>query len=84
VFFKDRIVQSSHAIKIPHVWLCSMFEQKAKGLAAFAEKHGMDFARLIIGRKKGLLLQRADMNDSVTRKKARKMQSQSGLESLFA
>jgi hypothetical protein len=43
----------------------------------------MDFGRLIIGRKKGLQLQVADMNDPATREKARKMQSQNDIESLF-
>lgn len=57
---------------------------KAKGLAIFADAHGMDFGRLIIGRKKGQQLQTADMNDPATREKARKMQSQNDLESLFA
>ena len=56
---------------------------KAKGLAAFADEHGMDFGRLIIGRKKGQQLQMADMNDPATREKARKMQSQNDVESLF-
>lgn len=57
---------------------------KAKGLAEFADKHGMAFGRLIIGRIKGQRLQMADMNDQATREKARKMQSQNDLESLFA
>lgn len=56
---------------------------KAKGLAIFADAHGMDFGRLIIGRKKGQQLQVADMNNPATREKARKMQSQNDLESLF-
>ncbi len=57
---------------------------KAKGLAVFADQHGMDFGRLVIGRKKGKQLQIVDMNDPATREKARKMQSQSDLENLFA
>ncbi len=57
---------------------------KAKGLAVFADAHGMDFGRLIIGRKKGRQPQVVDMNDPATREKARKMQSQNDLESLFA
>ncbi|MCI0697638.1 DEAD/DEAH box helicase family protein [candidate division KSB1 bacterium] len=57
---------------------------KAKGLAEFADKHGMDFGRLIIGRMRGPQIQTADMNDQATREKARKMQSQNDLESLFA
>jgi len=43
----------------------------------------MDFGRLVIGRKKGQQLQKADMNNPSAREKARKMQSQSDLESLF-
>jgi type III restriction enzyme len=57
---------------------------KAKGLAVFADEHGMEFGHLRIGRKKGKLIQIVDMNDSQTREKARKMQSQSDLESLFS
>lgn len=36
---------------------------KAKGLAKFADTHGMDFGRLIIGRIVGEQMQVADMND---------------------
>jgi type III restriction enzyme len=57
---------------------------KAKGLAIFADEHGMDFGRLIIARKKNNQWQLADVNDKATREKARKMQSSSDLESLFA
>lgn len=57
---------------------------KAKGLAVFAESHGMEFGRLIIARKKGKVFQFADVNDPAVRKKARTMQSQNDLESLFA
>jgi type III restriction enzyme len=57
---------------------------KAKGLAVFADSHGVDFGRLVIARKKGEQFQFADMNDRVTREKARKMQSPNDLESLFA
>jgi type III restriction enzyme len=57
---------------------------KAKGLAVFADQHGMDFGRLIIARKRGDGFEMADMNDKDTRKKARAMQSQSDLESLFS
>jgi type III restriction enzyme len=56
---------------------------KAKGLATFADLHGMDFGKLIIARKRGEQFQFADMNDAATREKARKMQSQNELESLF-
>jgi type III restriction enzyme len=57
---------------------------KAKGLAEFADKHGMDFGRLIIARKKKDMWQMADVNDKTVREKARRMQSSSDLESLFA
>jgi type III restriction enzyme len=56
---------------------------KAKGLAVFADAHGMDFGRLIIARKKGNVFQLADVNDPAIRKRARTMQSQNDLESLF-
>lgn len=57
---------------------------KAKGLAEFADKHSMEFGRLIIARKKDKLWQLADMNQMTTRAKARRMQSSSDLESLFS
>lgn len=57
---------------------------KAKGLATFADLHGIDFSRLIIARKQGDQWQLADVNDKVTRARARKMQSQNDLNSLFA
>ena len=57
---------------------------KAKGLAVFADTHGMDFGRLLIGRKKGEVFQFADMNEPATRERARRMQSSNDLESLFA
>lgn len=56
---------------------------KAKGSAEFADKHGMDFGRLVIARKKDKLWQSADLNEMKTRAKARRMQSSSDLESLF-
>jgi type III restriction enzyme len=57
---------------------------KAKGLAEFADKHGMDFGRLIIARKKCNQWQLANVNDPATRAKARRMSSSADLESLFA
>jgi type III restriction enzyme len=57
---------------------------KAKGLAAYADKHGMDFGRLIIARKKDKKWQKADLNEKETRAKARRMQSDNDLESLFS
>lgn len=56
---------------------------KAKGLAIFADRHGMDFGRLIIARKKTDAWQLADLNVQATREKARKMQSSSDVESFF-
>ena len=56
---------------------------KAKGLAEFADKHGMDFGRLVIARKKDKAWHMADVNEMKTRTRARKMQSSSDLESLF-
>jgi hypothetical protein len=57
---------------------------KAKGLAAFADEHGLQFGRLIVARKKKDQWEFADVNDKATREKARRMQSSSDLESLFA
>jgi type III restriction enzyme len=57
---------------------------KAKGLAVFADSHGIEFGRMMIARKKGDQFQFADMNDRAMRDKARKMQSPNDLESLFA
>lgn len=56
---------------------------KAKGLAEFADKYGMDFGRLIIARKKGGEMQMADVNVRKTREAARLMQSPNDLDSLF-
>lgn len=56
---------------------------KAKGLAEFADKHGMEFGRLVIARKKDKTWQIADVNEMRTRTRARRMQSASDLESLF-
>lgn len=56
---------------------------KAKGLAEFADKHGMQFGRLVIARRKDKTWQIADVNEMRTRTRARRMQSASDLESLF-
>lgn len=56
---------------------------KARGLAEFADKHGVDFGQLVIARKKEKAWKMADVNEMRTRAKARKMQSASDLESLF-
>jgi type III restriction enzyme len=57
---------------------------KAKGLAVFADDHGLEFGRLIIARKKDGKFQIADMNDKRTRDRARKMQAPNDLDALFA
>ncbi len=57
---------------------------KAKGLAEFADTHGAEYGRLVIARKKGDTFQTADMNKRSVRNKARRMQSQADLESLFS
>jgi len=57
---------------------------KAKGLAEFADKHGIEFGRLVIARKKDNLWQLADVNQKTMRAKARRMQSSSDLESIFS
>lgn len=57
---------------------------KTKSFAAFADDHGIEFGRLIVGRKKAQQLQIIDVNDPATREKARKMQAQNDLESLFS
>jgi type III restriction enzyme len=67
----------------PHDDSCTDTWAKAKGLAIFADSHGIEFGRLVIARKKGEEFQFADMNDRATREKARKMQSPNDVESLF-
>jgi type III restriction enzyme len=57
---------------------------KAKGLATFADNHGMEFGRMIIARKQGTGFEKVDINDKTKRQRARIMQSQSDLESLFS
>ena len=56
---------------------------KVKGLAQFADKHGMDFGRLMVGRKKDGKMQVVDVSDPVVRKKALQMVAAGDLESLF-
>lgn len=56
---------------------------KAKGLAKYADEHGLSFGRLLIGRKVGARLETVDLNDPVTRQAARKMGSPNDLNSLF-
>jgi type III restriction enzyme len=57
---------------------------KAKGLATFADNHGMEFGRMIIARKQGTAYEKVDINDKTKRQRARIMQSHSDLESLFS
>ncbi len=57
---------------------------KAKGLAEYADRHGIQFGRIIIARKKDNKWDLADVNERGTRAKARKMHSSSDLESLFS
>jgi type III restriction enzyme len=56
---------------------------KVKGLAKFADEHGVSFGRLMVGRKVGDKLQVVDVADHKTREKARKMGAPADLEALF-
>lgn len=56
---------------------------KVKGLAKFADEHGMTFGRLMVGRKVGHTLQVIDVVDRQTREKARKMEAPADLQVLF-
>ncbi len=56
---------------------------KVKGLAKFADEHGVAFGRLMVGRKIGDTLQVVDVADHQTREKARKMGAAEDLEALF-
>ena len=56
---------------------------KVKGLAKFADEHGVSFGRLMVGRKVGDALQVVDVADHQTREKARKMGAPADLEALF-
>ena len=88
-FYPDFVVIRSVAgdlivdIIEPHDHTRSDTWAKVKGLADFADKHGVQFGRLIIARKQGEAFERIDLNDNITRRKARAMQSQSDIESLF-
>lgn len=57
---------------------------KIRGLAAFADEHGLEFGRLIVARKRAAGLQVVDVNKTATRERARRMQSPNDLESLFS
>jgi len=56
---------------------------KVKGLARFADEHGVAFGRLMVGRKFGDALQVVDVADHQTREKARRMGAPADLEALF-
>ncbi|MDR3571712.1 MAG: DEAD/DEAH box helicase family protein [Candidatus Pacebacteria bacterium] len=56
---------------------------KVKGLAKFADKHHMDFGRLMVGRKKDGKIQVVDVSDNTVRKLALKMGAPADLEALF-
>ena len=56
---------------------------KVKGLAKFADEHGMHFGGLYIGRKKNGRLEVVNVCDRDVREKARRMQSANELEGLF-
>jgi type III restriction enzyme len=56
---------------------------KVKGLAKFADEHGVSFGRLMVGRKVGDALQVVDVADHQAREKARKMGAPADLEALF-
>lgn len=56
---------------------------KAKGLAEYADKHGLQFGRLEIVIVENGVLKRMDVNDRSIRKKAKKFQSNNDVDSLF-
>lgn len=56
---------------------------KVKGLAKFADSHGITFGRLMVGRMVGEKLEVVDVADHKIREKARKMGASADLESLF-
>ncbi|MDR5726524.1 MAG: hypothetical protein RB191_03545 [Terriglobia bacterium] len=56
---------------------------KVRGLAAFADKHGLDFGRMVVGRKKDGVLQIVDVSNDKIRAKARAMGAPADLEALF-
>lgn len=56
---------------------------KVKGLAKFADKHGVSFGRLMVGRKVGESLEIVDVSDHKAREKARNMGAPADLQALF-
>ena len=88
-FYPDFIIvrQKGNTFEVdvlePHDHSRSDAWAKAKGLATFADLHGMEFGRLIFARKHNNEFQKLDMNDKDTRRRARNMQSQNELEALF-
>ena len=66
-----------HNSKLDDTWA------KAKGLAAYADKHGQSFGRLEIVIVENNVLKRMDVNDPAVRKKARRFQSNNDIDPLF-
>lgn len=56
---------------------------KAKGLAEYADRHGLTFGRLEIVIVEGGVLKRMDVNDPTVRKKAKKFRSNNDVDALF-
>jgi type III restriction enzyme len=56
---------------------------KVRALAKFADDHEVSFGRLMVGRKKGDVLEVVDVADHQVRERARKMQAPADLEALF-
>ena len=58
--------------------------KKAKGLAAYAEKHGDQFGRLLIGVIDNRTLRAIDANDRKTRERLKRLASNDELQNLLA
>jgi type III restriction enzyme len=88
-FYLDFIVvrrkgkQLEDDILEPHDYTRTDTRAKAKGLAVFADDHGLEFGRLLIARKKDAKFQVVDVNKELIRDKARKMQASNDLAALF-
>jgi len=67
----------------PHDYTRTDTWAKAKGLAVFADDHGLEFGRLLIARKKDAKFQVVNVNKKLIRGKARKIQASNDLEALF-
>lgn len=57
---------------------------KAKGMAKYADEHGVNFGKILIGRLGKNGIETVDLNNAVVRKRALKMTSANDLESLFS